>query len=115
MPSTWPPSVSITAGPAPLNGTWTMRAPLAELLNNSITRCGKPPVPDDANVTCLFPASAISSFRLVAGTLGLTASTSGAIPIRVMPTRSFCASYGRTVSLVCGNISTVVAVVTNSV
>ena len=44
---TWPPTVSISAGPEPRYGMCAMKVP-DKFLNNSICRCAMPPVPEVA-------------------------------------------------------------------
>src|SRR5262245_37052393 len=91
----WPPMVDVMAGAAPVNGTMVRSSPKASL-NNSPLRCGVEPVAGCAKLYLpgLALTRSISSFTLLAGTLGLTVSTLGDAATSVTGVKSFTGSYG---------------------
>src|SRR6185503_19361692 len=93
---TVPESTAVTLSLPLLNGTITRFVTPASF-SISATKCGVLPLPAVAQFTPLSPAllaHATNSCRLLAGTLGFTTITDGAIAI--MPTgTSSLSSYGR--------------------
>src|SRR5262249_44769202 len=78
MDDTWPASTSLSAGAAPLYGTWTTSMPAA-LLNSSIATWSWLPTPADALLSlpgCRL-AAATSSATLATANEGCTTSTLG--------------------------------------
>src|SRR5262245_11987498 len=85
----WPAIVEPIANPALLNGTCTMSRP-SDRRNNSPTRCPGVPVPGEAKLYLPGPAlmRATSSLAVLAGSDGLTESTSGEVTASVTGSKS---------------------------
>ena len=76
--SAWPPATSISAAAPPLYGMNAHFSPVV-CANATPERCGGPPTPDVAKLSCpgRVRASAISSFTVFTGTDGCTTSRCG--------------------------------------
>src|SRR5689334_11613734 len=90
-----PPITSISAGPAPRNGTWTMSTP-AISLNSTGPRCMKVPTPDEAYLSSpgLALARATSSWTEWNGSWALMDSTLGAVARIAIGANAASVSYG---------------------
>src|SRR5688572_25912996 len=90
-----PPMRSMSIGPAPLYGTWTISTP-AIIFSSSALMWGDPPglVEPKFNLPGLARASLSSSPKFFAGRSGWTVMTFGVLPITVTGAKSLTGSYG---------------------
>src|SRR5438477_1709844 len=91
----WPAMVDVTAGAAPLKGTWTWSS-LYLIFSNSPARCGVDPTPGPAKLYLpgLVRTNVTSSWTVFAGTCGFTTMTFGEAAISEIGAKSLIGSYG---------------------